>query len=288
MRAEIPMNLDRNDDTATGDDASSSHGEPSAVLSVHGLRKKYGSFEALKGVDFEVTSGSVFGLLGPNGAGKTTAIKIVMGLLRPDEGSVSIGGIDAVEKRVEAKKLVGYLPDEPVFFDYLRGREIVEFSGRMFGLSKTEIAERALELAERLEMEDVLSDFAENYSRGMRKKLGLICAMLHRPQLLILDEPTNGLDPHSTLELHQIMREHADSGCAVFFSTHLLDQAERVCDQMAILSNGSVVSHGGLDDLKAKLAESGGLEALFFEVTGRSVSGESKLTAEEQNEEAQS
>ena len=218
-------------------------------------------------------------------AGKTTAIKIVMGLLRPDGGTVSIGGIDAVERRVDAKKLVGYLPDEPIFFDYLRGREIVEFSGRMFGLSKSEIAKRALELAERLEMTDVLSDFAENYSRGMRKKLGLICAMIHRPQLLILDEPTNGLDPHSTLELHQIMREHADSGCAVFFSTHLLDQAERVCDQMAILSSGSVVSDGKLDDLKAKLAASGGLEALFFEVTGKS---ESNVSEEETaNEEGQ-
>ena len=279
------MNLDWNDDTSTNENAPSSQSMAGPVLSVRDLRKNYGNFEALKGVDFEVTSGSVFGLLGPNGAGKTTAIKIVMGLLRPDGGTVSIGGIDAVERRVDAKKLVGYLPDEPIFFDYLRGREIVEFSGRMFGLSKSEIAKRALELAERLEMTDVLSDFAENYSRGMRKKLGLICAMIHRPQLLILDEPTNGLDPHSTLELHQIMREHADSGCAVFFSTHLLDQAERVCDQMAILSSGSVVSDGKLDDLKAKLAASGGLEALFFEVTGKS---ESNVSEEETaNEEGQ-
>ena len=279
------MNLDRNDDTSTNENAPSSQSMAGPVLSVRDLRKNYGNFEALKGVDFEVASGSVFGLLGPNGAGKTTAIKIVMGLLRPDGGTVSIGGIDAVERRVDAKKLVGYLPDEPIFFDYLRGREIVEFSGRMFGLSKSEIAKRALELAERLEMTDVLSDFAENYSRGMRKKLGLICAMIHRPQLLILDEPTNGLDPHSTLELHQIMREHADSGCAVFFSTHLLDQAERVCDQMAILSSGSVVSDGKLDDLKAKLAASGGLEALFFEVTGKSESNESEeKTANEEGQ----
>ncbi len=246
-------------------------GEP--VLSVRGLWKNYGAFEALRGIDLAVGAGRVFGLLGPNGAGKTTAIKIVMGLLRPGGGAVEIGGLDAVACRVEAKRLVGYLPDEPVYFDYLRGREIVEFSGRMFGLGGGEIAERCGALAERLEMGSVLEDFAENYSRGMRKKLGLICALLHRPRLLILDEPTNGLDPRSTLELHRMMREEAEAGNAVFFSTHLLDQAARLCDEIAILSEGKVVAEGTLAGLREELAAAGGLEAFFFQVTAQEIPG---------------
>lgn len=211
-------------------------------------------------------------LLGPNGAGKTTTIRMLMGILRPSGGTASIAGHDCFSERPEVMVHVGYLPDEPIFYDYLKGREILEFVGEMHGLAGDEIERRANVLVERFDLEDALTDFAVNYSKGMRKKLALTCALLHEPSVLVLDEPTNGLDPYATRTVHALLRERAAQGASVLFSTHLLDQAERLSDRVAILFEGRLAAFGPLEDLRARLAPGGSLEQVFFAVTSETES----------------
>ncbi len=234
------------------------------------LSKTYGDFVALDGLTISVEEGEVFTLLGPNGAGKTTAIRMLMGILQPTRGAATIGGLDCFRERAETKRLVGYVPDEPIFYDYLRGSEILRFVGQMHGLRPTQVQERLEPLLARLDLKDALGEFAVNYSKGMKKKLAVLCALLHDPRFLILDEPTNGLDPFATRELHELMRERAGAGCAVFFSTHLLDQAEKLCDRIAILHRGKLAALGTLEHLRGKLHGEGSLEDVFFDVAGPS------------------
>ena len=219
------------------------------------------------GVTLDVPTGGIFALLGPNGAGKTTLIKMLMGMLQPTSGELTVGGLSAFHEGVEVKRIVGYLPDEPVFYDFMRGRDIVRFVGEMHGLDRTTIESRSAVLAERLSLADAMEEFAENYSRGMKKKLGLICTLLHEPALVVLDEPTNGLDPHGTLVLHDLMREIAAAGRTVLFSTHLLDQAERLCSRVAVIHQGQLAATGTLAELQSRFGASASLESLFFRLT---------------------
>jgi ABC-2 type transport system ATP-binding protein len=242
--------------------------QTASLVQIQGLSKSYGSFQAVKGLTLSVSCGQVFALLGPNGAGKTTTIRMLMGILAPTSGTARIDGLDCFRDRVEVKRRVGYLPDEPIFQDYLRGSEIIHFSGEMHGLSRAEIENRMRPLLQQLELSDALEEFAVNYSRGMKKKLALVCAMLHDPALLILDEPTNGLDPFATRALHELIRANAAAGKTIFFSTHLLDQAEKLCTQIAILAKGQLAAHGTLDELRARLTGDSSLEEIFFSVAG--------------------
>jgi len=241
-----------------------------SLVEIQGLSKTYGSFEAVRNINLSVSYGQIFALLGPNGAGKTTTIRMLMGILAPTSGSARIDGLDCFRNRVEVKRRVGYLPDEPVFYDYLRGIEVIRFSGDMHGLSRREIETRSRRLLDQLELTDDLDEFAVNYSKGMKKKLALVCAMLHDPPLLILDEPTNGLDPFATRELHAIIRAKAAAGRTIFFSTHLLDQAERLCTQIAIMAKGRLAAHGTLAELRTRLSTDSSLEEIFFSVAGDS------------------
>jgi ABC-2 type transport system ATP-binding protein len=240
------------------------------LVEIQGLTKSYGAFEAVKDLNFSVARGEIFALLGPNGAGKTTTIRMLMGILAPTSGSAKIDGLDCFQDRVEVKRRVGYLPDEPIFHDYLRGSEIIRFSGEMHGLTRGEIEERTRPLLQQLELNDALGEFAVNYSRGMKKKLALVCAMIHDPTLLILDEPTNGLDPFATRALHEIIRVNAAVGKTIFFSTHLLDQAEKLCTKIAIVAKGRLGAHGTLAELRARLTGDSSLEEIFFSVAGES------------------
>jgi ABC-2 type transport system ATP-binding protein len=237
------------------------------VLEIRGLAKRYGGFEAVSSLELRVSRGEIFALLGPNGAGKTTTIRMLMGILQPTRGTASIQGRDCFLERVEVKRLVGYLPDEPVFYDYLRGREIIRFVGEMHGLDRGEIERRSVPLLERFAIADAREEYAVNYSRGMKKKLALACALLHQPSFLILDEPTSGLDPHSTRELHSLLREETSAGKTVFYSTHVLDQAEKLCHRAGILYKGELAAVGTLEELRSKLAPGGSLEEIFFAVT---------------------
>lgn len=240
------------------------------AVRLEGLTKRFGSFEAVVGLDLEAHGGEILSMLGPNGAGKTTTIRMMVGILRPFAGTATIRGHDCFREREAVMRHVGYLPDEPVFYDYLKGREILEFVGEMHGLDRADTRARATALVARLDYGEALPDFAVNYSKGMRKKLALTCALLHDPTVLILDEPTNGLDPFATRAVHALLRERAEAGCAVFFSTHLLDQAERLSDRVAIVHRGRLAAIGRLDDLRARLAPGGSLEEVFFAVAGES------------------
>jgi ABC-2 type transport system ATP-binding protein len=244
------------------------------LVEIQGLAKSYGTFEAVKDLSLSISYGQIFALLGPNGAGKTTTIRMLMGILAPTAGSARIDGLDCFEDRVEVQRRVGYLPDEPIFQDHLRGSEIIRFSGEMHGLTRDEIHDRTRSLLQQLELSDAVEEFAVNYSRGMKKKLALVCAMLHDPALLILDEPTNGLDPFATRALHELVRANAAAGKTIFFSTHLLDQAEKLCTQIAIVAKGRLAAHGTLAELRARLTSDSSLEEIFFSVTGNADSAE--------------
>lgn len=238
------------------------------LVHIERLRKCYGDFEAVADLTMQVRRGEIFALLGPNGAGKTTSIRMLMGILQPSGGSARIDGLDCFADRVPVKRRVGYLPDEPIFYDYLRGREIIQFVGEMHGLQGKQIEERAAPLMQRLELSDAALEYAVNYSRGMKKKLALICALVHDPALLILDEPTNGLDPAGMRTLHELVRELAAAGKGVFYSTHLLDQAEKLCHRIGILYRGRLAMAGTLDEVRAALkSRDGSLEEIYFQVT---------------------
>ena len=240
------------------------------LVEIENLCKTYGSFEAVKDLNLDVTAGEIFALLGPNGAGKTTTIQMLMGILVPTSGTARINGLDCFHNRIEVKRYVGYLPDEPQFYDYLRGSELIRFTGEMHGLTIPEIDQHVAPLIERFELTDALEEFAVNYSKGMKKKLALICAILHDPALLILDEPTNGLDPFATRVLHELIREKAAQGKTIFFSTHLLDQAEKLCTKIGIVAKGKLAAHGTLTELRGRLSADSSLEQIFFSVAGES------------------
>jgi len=243
------------------------------VVSTRGLGKRYGDFEAVRSLNLDVHDGEIFALLGPNGAGKTTTIRMLMGILQPTTGGATIAGLDCFTQRAEVMRRVGYLPDDPVFYDYLRGREIIRFAGEMRGLSPDDVDQRSAPLVERLGLGDDLEEYATNYSRGMKKKLAAVLALLHDTQLLILDEPTNGLDPYATRTLHAIIRERAALGASIFFSTHLLDQAEKLCSRVGILFKGQLRAVGRLEELRATCSRDSSLEEIFFAVTSEEGAG---------------
>jgi ABC-2 type transport system ATP-binding protein len=245
-----------------------------SIVEIRGLTKRYGSFTAVADLDLDVARGEVFALLGPNGAGKTTTMRILMGILKATQGTSRIDGLDCFRERVEVKRRVGFLPDEPVFADYLRGIEIVRFVGGMHGLSPAQIDARAWPLFERLELADATDEYAANYSRGMKKKLALVCALLHEPALLILDEPTSGLDPIATRRLNEMLVEMARGGTTVLLSSHLLDQVQKICRRMAIVRDGRLAAVGTLDELRQRATAESSLEEVFFAVAGEAPAAE--------------
>ena len=232
-----------------------------------GLTKHFGRFPAVENLGLSVHPGEVFGFLGPTGAGKTTTIKMLMGMLVPTSGTAHIGGLDCFGQRVEVKRLVGYLPDVPVFYDYLRGREILRFMGQMHGIERRELEKRQQRLLERLALNDAQEEYAINYSMGMKKKLALACALIHDPPVLILDEPTNGLDPRASRQIQSLITESAAGGRTIFLSTHLLDMAERLCHRVGIIDRGHLAAVGTTNELQGTLARGGSLEEVFFAVT---------------------
>jgi len=237
------------------------------MIAFHRLTKRYGEFTAVSNLDLLVARGEVFGFLGPNGAGKTTTIRMMMGILVPTGGQATIDGLDCQADRVELKRRVGYLPDNPIFYDYLRGREILEFVGEMHGLPRNEAEQRAGRLLRELMLDDAAEEFAVNYSAGMKKKLGLACALIHDPSVLILDEPTNGLDPRASREVQERLRVASAQDKTIFLSTHLLDMAERLCSRVGIIHKGELVAVGPLHELQDKVVPGGSLEEVFLKVT---------------------
>ena len=243
------------------------------MIAFEHLSKSYGDFAAVRDLDLTIERGDVFGFLGPNGAGKTTTIRMMMSILIPTSGRITIGGLDCQRDRVEVKRRVGYLPDNPIFYDYLRGREILEFVGEMHGQSRPQAKRRAGELLADFALDEASEEYAINYSMGMKKKLGLACALIHDPSVLVLDEPTNGLDPRASHEVQERLRVSAAQGKTIFLSTHLLDMAQRLCGRVGIIDKGSLVASGELAELQRKLVPGGSLEEVFLKVTRADESG---------------
>lgn len=237
------------------------------MIEFQGLSKTYGGFDAVKPIAMTVKRGEVFGFLGPNGAGKTTTIRMMMGILVPSAGKVLIDGLDCHADATEVKRRVGYLPDTPIFYDYLRGREILQFVGEMHGYSHAEAALRSARLIDEFGLHEAGEDYAVNYSLGMKKRLGLACALIHEPSVLILDEPINGLDPRASRDVQARLLAAAAQGVTIFVSTHLLDMAEKLCDRVGIIHRGELVATGTLDEIHAKAATSGSLEDVFLKIT---------------------
>jgi ABC-2 type transport system ATP-binding protein len=209
--------------------ATDSFASRTELVEIDQVTKSFGDKVALKDISFSVPAGQLCGLLGPNGAGKTTLFRLLMGILKATKGALLIDRRDAFEERVAVKRLVGFLPDEPVFYSYLSGREILELSAAMHGLDVNVTMERVTALIARLRLTEDIDNYAEDYSRGMKKKLGLLLSLLHEPKLLILDEPTNGLDVESTYLFYELMVEESKRGTTVLFSTHLMDQVADTC-----------------------------------------------------------
>jgi ABC-2 type transport system ATP-binding protein len=244
-----------------------------AMIEFQGLAKNYGNFHAVKPLTLSVARGEVFGFLGPNGAGKTTTIRMMMGILVPSRGQVCIDGLDCHSHSTEVKRRIGYLPDNPLFYDYLRGREILQFVGEMHGYSRSEAAARAHRLLVEFGLDDATEEYAVNYSLGMKKKLGLACALIHDPQVLILDEPINGLDPRSARDVQERLLKSAAQGKTIFVSTHLLDMAERFCSRVGIIHHGELIATGSLQEIKDSVASGGSLEEAFLKITDEADQG---------------
>src|SRR5579864_4154579 len=238
------------------------------LVEIDQVTKTFGTKVALRNISFSVPSGQICGLLGPNGAGKTTLFRLLMGILKATAGKLTIDGLDAFDDRVEVKRLIGFLPDEPVFYSYLSGEEVLELSAAMHGLDVNATMIRIAPLLARLRLVADIHNFAEDYSRGMKKKLGLALAMLHQPKLLILDEPTNGLDVESTRIFYDLIFETAKQGTTVLFSTHLMDHVTRLCSHAVIINEGTVVAQGSLDDLCSAFGQAS-LEEVFLNLTAR-------------------
>ena len=239
------------------------------LVRVDKVKKSFGPKVALRNVSFSVPAGQLCGLLGPNGAGKTTLFRLLMGILKATKGTLSIDSLDSFEDRVAVKRLVGFLPDEPVFYSYLSGREVLELSAAMHGLNVKEAMDRMYPLSVRLQLSEDLDTYAEDYSRGMKKKLGLLLSLLHQPKLLILDEPTNGLDVESTYLFYDLMLEESQRGTTVLFSTHLMDQVAKLCSHAVIINKGQLVAKGSLNELRSTFDESESLEQIFLRLTSR-------------------
>jgi len=240
------------------------------VLRLEGVVKRYGDFTAVAGLDLVVERGRVFGFLGPNGAGKTTTIRMIAGVLRPSEGRILIGGDDVVADPIAAKSRIGYIPDRPFLYEKLSGVEFLRFVAGLWGRDGGEVEERAERFLELFHLTPWRDELLESYSHGMRQKLLISSALIHRPELIVVDEPMVGLDPRSARLLKDLLRAYAAQGGTVFLSSHTLEVVEVVCDEIAIIHEGRRIAQGTLDELRAD-ADAGAsahLEEIFLRVTG--------------------
>lgn len=241
----------------------------SPLIETHHLIKQYGEKVAVNNVNFEVYGGEVFGFLGPNGAGKTTTIKMIVGLLQPSSGTVKVAGYDVQTQPLLAKASSGYVPDTPNLYAKLTGRELLRFVADLYDLDRKQVTHRIDELLRMFDLNEAADDTLDSYSHGMQQKASLAAALMHDPKVLVLDEPTVGLDPKSARLIKDILRQIADRGSAVMLSTHILEIAERMCDRIGIINKGQLVAVGTMDELRA-LGQTGAasLEDIFLSLTG--------------------
>jgi ABC-2 type transport system ATP-binding protein len=250
-----------------------------ALIEARNLTKRYGDKAAVNDVSFRVNGGEIFGFLGPNGAGKTTTIKMIVGLLQPTSGAVAVCGYDVQTQPVQAKASNGYVPDTPNLYPKLSGRELLRFVGDLYQMDRKQIDYRITELLNIFDLSQAGDDTIDSYSHGMQQKTALAAALMHDPKVLVLDEPTVGLDPRSARMIKDILRQMADRGAAIFLSTHILEIAERMCDRIGIINRGQLVAVGTMVELRAignknvpssstDTASETSLEDIFLSLTG--------------------
>jgi ABC-2 type transport system ATP-binding protein len=239
------------------------------LIETQALVKRYGDKLAVNNVSLEVQAGEVFGFLGPNGAGKTTTIKMIVGLLQPTSGTIRVAGYDVQTQPLLAKAASGYVPDTPNLYAKLTGRELLRFVGDLYSLDRQRLAQRTEELLRVLDLNEAADQTIDSYSHGMQQKASLAAALMHDPKVLVLDEPTVGLDPKSARLIKDILRQMAERGTAVFLSTHILEIAERMCDRIGIINKGELVAVGTMQELRS-LGKAGetSLEDIFLGLTG--------------------
>ncbi len=239
------------------------------MIEIKNLSKSYnrGMVKAVDDLNLTINNGEIFGFLGPNGAGKTTTIKMMVGLLKPDSGSIVINGHSITENPLAVKKSISFVPDNAEVYEKLTGIEYLNFMGDVYAVPAEVRSERLPYLLDLFSLSDAVGDLIQSYSHGMRQKIVLIGAMLHEPELFILDEPMVGLDPRSSNNLKNYMREHCKDGKTVFFSTHVLEVAEKLCDRIGIINKGRLIACGTMDELKEMAADRESLENIFLELT---------------------
>jgi ABC-2 type transport system ATP-binding protein len=238
------------------------------MIKIQNVTKSYskGKIKAVDELNLHVKKGEIFGFIGPNGAGKTTTIKMLTGILTPDSGEIYINGKNIKTDTIEVKRGIGYVPDSQEIYDRLTGMEYLNFIGDIYGVSSIQRRERIERYLELFALKSAIGDLIRSYSHGMKQKLMLIAALLHEPPLWLLDEPLVGLDPRAALTLKEAMRAHCNNGNTVFFSTHVLEVAEKLCDRIGIIKGGKLIAAGTLEELRS--GETGAsLEHIFFEIT---------------------
>jgi ABC-2 type transport system ATP-binding protein len=238
------------------------------VIRLAELTKRYGKFTAVDGITLHVPRGELFGLLGPNGAGKTTTMRMIAGILRPTSGSISIAGIDLLARPLVAKARLGFIPDRPFVYDKLTGGEFLRFAAALYGQQGVSVERRIDELLELFELAPWKGELTEAYSHGMRQKLIICGAFVHRPELIVVDEPMVGLDPKSARLLKDLFRQFVDRGGTVLMSTHTLEVAEIMCDRIAIVYRGTVAAQGTLAELREQTASGNSSLDMFLKLTG--------------------
>lgn len=234
-----------------------------------GVSKRYSDVTAVDYLDLDIKKGEIFGLLGPNGSGKSTTIKMILGLVKPDSGSVNVLGINVDDDPVAVKRKIGYVPESPRLYEFLTGLEFLDFTGDIYGMKLEEKKKRIEEFLQALDLEGREGDTISSYSEGMKQKIVMISATLHKPELLLLDEPLSGLDPRSARIVKDLLRQLASQGVTTVMSTHILEIAQAMCDRIAIMYEGRLLALGTMGELrqKARMPESG-LEDIFLELTG--------------------
>ncbi len=241
----------------------------SEAVKLRKVAKRYADIVAVDYIDLDVKRGEIFGLLGPNGSGKSTTLRMILGLVKPDSGSVNVLGINVEDDPVIVKRQVGYVPETPRLYEFLTGLEYLDFVGDIYGITVSEKKARIEEYLEALELEGREGDMISGYSQGMKQKITLISAFFHKPKLLLLDEPLNGLDPRSARIVKDLLRKLATQGVTTITSTHILEIAQAMCDRIAIMYEGRLLALGNMEELRQKARLPGSdLEDIFLKLTG--------------------
>ena len=237
------------------------------MINIKNLTKHYGNLTAVSALSLNIPAGECFGFLGPNGAGKTTTIKLLAGLLKPNEGTIEIGGYDVQRDPQKVKGIIGYIPDKPFIYEKLTGGEFLDFIAELYQVNEDFVKEKREELLNLFAIKDFENELVESYSHGMRQKLVITAALIHNPKVIIVDEPMVGLDPKGMRQVKEIFKQLTKSGVTIFMSTHTMSVAQEMCHRIGIINKGKLIALGNMNDLQKQAQVSSGLEDVFLQLT---------------------